>query len=63
MNSMKNVLMKRDGMSNEDANREMESARESLWEIIEFGGTLDDLEEMMAMEYGLEPDYLEELLF
>ena len=60
---MKEVLMNRDGMSEVEATNEVNNAREEMWDIIDNGGTLDDLEDMMAFGYGLELDYLEELLF
>ena len=60
---MKEVLMNRDGMNEVEANNEVDNARENLWGIIDNGGTLEDLEDMMMCDYGLEMDYLEELLF
>lgn len=60
---MKEVLMNRDNMSEAEANNEIKTAKENMWDIIENGGTLEDLEDMMMCDYGLEMDYLEELLF
>lgn len=60
---MREVLMNRDGMNEVEANNEVNNARENLWDIIDNGGTLEDLEDMMMCDYGLEMDYLEELLF
>ena len=60
---MKEVLMNRDNMSEVEANNEVKTARENMWDIIDNGGTLADLEDMMMCDYGLEMDYLEELLF
>lgn len=60
---MREVLMNRDGMNEVEANNEVNNARENLWDIIDNGGTLEDLENMMMFDYGLEMDYLEELLF
>ena len=59
--SLKKVLMERDGMSADEADDSIERARERLFEMIESGdtcGAMDICEE----EFGLEPDYLEELL-
>ena len=60
---MKEVLMNRDNMNEVEANNEVKTARENMWDIIDNGGTLADLEDMMMCDYGLEMDYLEELLF
>lgn len=60
---MKEVLMNRDNMNEVEANNEVNNARGNLWNIIDNGGTLEDLEDMMMCDYGLEMDYLEELLF
>lgn len=60
---MKEVLMNRDNMNEVEANNEVKTARENMWDIIDNGGTLEDLEDMMMCDYGLEMDYLEELLF
>ena len=60
---MKEVLMNRDNMSEVEANNEIKTAKENMWDIIDNGGTLADLEDMMLCDYGLEMDYLEELLF
>lgn len=60
---MREVLMNRDGMSEVEATNEVNNAREEMWDIIDNGGTLADLEDMMLCDYGLEMDYIEELLF
>ena len=62
MDSMKNVLKNRDGMSEQDAVREVESAREALYDILENGGDYGDVEDMMLDDYGLEMDYIFDLL-
>ena len=62
MDSMKNVLKNRDGMSEQDAVREVESAREALYDIIDNGGGFGDVEDMMLDDYGLEMDYIFDLL-
>lgn len=60
---MKEVLMNRDNMNEVEANNEVKTAKENMWDIIDNGGTLADLEDMMLCDYGLEMDYIEELLF
>lgn len=57
MESIKEILMRRDGMSEVDANELIEEAREAMYEYLDD----DDMEsaEDICMEYfGLEPDYL-----
>lgn len=61
MESIKEILMRRDGMSEVDANELIEEAREAMYEYLDD----DDMEsaEDICMEYfGLEPDYLMELM-
>jgi hypothetical protein len=55
-----NVLMERDGYSKEEAEREVEMAREELMERLGQGEMPFDFCEEW---FGLEPDYLEELIF
>ena len=58
--SIMTVLMKRDGMTEEEARQEVEDAREELQELIEAGECPYDF---CQDRFGLEPDYLDELLF
>lgn len=62
MDNMKNVLMKRDGINEAEATREMNDARSELYDIIESGGNIDDVEDMLMCDYGLELDYIMDLL-
>lgn len=60
MDTIKNILMRRDGMSAEEAEDLIEEAKEDLLERIEGG---DPSAHDICQEYfGLEPDYLMELL-
>jgi hypothetical protein len=54
------VLIKRDGYTREDAEREVEMAREELMARIGDGEMPFDFCEEW---FGLEPDYLDELIF
>ena len=56
------VLMKRDGMSEEEAKDLIEEAKEELQEILEEEGSLEDAYDICEAYFGLEPDYLEDLL-
>ena len=53
--SIKQILMRRDGMSAEDADELIEEAKEAVIEG-------QDPEEVCAEYFGLEPDYIWELL-
>jgi hypothetical protein len=54
-NEIVNVLMRRDGLSLEEAYEQLNDARERLADG-------DDPEDILAEEFGLEPDYLFDLL-
>lgn len=56
MNAIIEVLMRRDGMSKREAEAELRRVRE------EFDPTCDDPEEILDYEFGLEPDYIFDLL-
>ena len=59
-NEIKEVLMRRDGYSNNEAEKELEMMREEFYNIVECGGSLDDVEELLYSE-GLELDYIFDL--
>lgn len=56
------ALMNRDGLTREEARIERSNAREMLYDLISSGGDYDDVEDMLAGEYGLEMDYIFDLL-
>ena len=53
------ILMKRDGMSEDEARDMVEEAREDLSERLEGGEMPFDI---CAEWFGLEPDYIDELM-
>ena len=55
-NQIVEILIRRDGMTRREAERELLRVRE------EFDPTCDDPEETLAYEFGLEPDYIWALL-
>ena len=59
VDSIANVLVKRDGITMAEAEAQVKSAREELYERLENGENAFDLCEEF---WGLEPDYLEELI-
>lgn len=57
--SLRDTLMRKDGISAEEADAQIESVREELYD------RLDDGEmpfEICAERFGLEPDYLDDLI-
>jgi len=60
MTNLKKVLMERDGLTDAEATSQIAEAKENLMARLADGEIpLDIMEE----EFGLEPDYLEELIF
>jgi hypothetical protein len=60
MKSIVEVLMDRDGLTEEEANSEVRAAREDLMERLGEGEMPHDICEEW---FGLEPDYLMDLMF
>ena len=60
-NELVNVLMKRDGMTKEQAIQEIEEAREAMYECIE-DGDYEGAEDILSDFFGLEPDYIDFLI-
>ena len=55
MTELQKILMERDGFSYEEARRAVKEARERV-----YAG--EDPEELLYEEFGLEPDYMEDLV-
>ena len=65
MESIKQILMRRDGMSAEDADELIQQAKDKVAERIEsedFGPFLDIDSEICSDYFGLEPEYFMELM-
>lgn len=62
MESIKEVLMKRDGHSSYDADEIISEAVEELERVLADGGDIFDAEDLVLEYFGLEPDYLMEIL-
>lgn len=62
MDNMKDVLKRRDNLTEQEAVSEVETAKETLYDIIDCGGGIDEVEDMLACDYGLELDYIMDLL-
>ena len=56
-NEIKEVLMKRDGYNKYEAETELNMMREEFYSIVDNGGNLEDVEELLYSE-GLELDYI-----
>jgi hypothetical protein len=62
MESVKEVLMRRDEMSSDDADDLIEEFKVELNRCVE-EGSLEEAYELIGDYFGLEPDYLDEFLF
>jgi len=58
--SLKEILITRDGLTPEEADSRIEEAKLDLAEQIE-NGSFADAFDFCEIEFGLEPDYLDEL--
>lgn len=63
MEKIKDILMRRDKLTEHEALDLIEEVKEQLEELLDGGGSLLEAEDIVRYELGLEPDYLEELLF
>ena len=61
MDNLKDILMIRDGITEEEANELIEEARTQLQEYLDEGNT-EAAYEICSECFGLEPDYIMELL-
>lgn len=61
MDTVKNILMKRDGMTEEEAEILCDDVREEMMACIE-RGDYTDAEDIFESALGLEPDYLTDFL-
>ncbi len=62
MNRIISILMKRDNLSLNEATNLFEEVREEVMDAITSGEGLLAVEDIIAGELGLEPDYFEDLL-
>lgn len=61
MKSLKQVLMRRDNLTSEEAQSLINEAREDLYDRLESGELVDD-SDFCADWFGLEPDYILEVI-
>lgn len=62
VNRIVEILMKRDGMSETDARALYKDAKRAMYECIE-DGDFEGAEDVLADYLGLEPDYIDSMLF
>jgi ribosomal protein L7/L12 len=63
MNDIIKVLMERDGLSLEEAEKHVEDTSSRIWDELDYEDCeLEDLEDILYGEIGLEPDYLLDIL-
>lgn len=56
------ALVHRDNITKKKAQEEKARASEMLYDILAEGGSYDEVEDMLADEFGLEMDYVMDLL-
>ena len=56
------VLMNRDNMTKEEGHKEYQNASEMIFDMLEDGAGYEDVEDALMCEYGLEMDYIMDLL-
>ena len=56
------ALIYRDGLSKVEAKKQRNWAREMFYDMMADGCDYDDVEEMMADEFGLEMDYIFDIM-
>lgn len=61
MSRIIDILMKRDGVTKEEARNTLQETREMINDAIA-SGNFDEVEDIMYSELGLEMDYIDELI-
>ena len=56
------VLMNRDNMTKEETHKEYQNASEMIFDMLEDGAGYEEVEDTLMCEYGLEMDYIMDLL-
>lgn len=62
MSNIQQVFIDRDGMEIDEAAQRFQGLKEQAEQLIDEGGTLEDIETLLREEAGLEPDYIMELV-
>jgi len=61
MDTIKEILIRRDGLTDQEAKDQIDEARRRMYELADKGSLLEAMN-ICQQEFGLEPDYLIELL-
>ena len=61
-NNVKQILMERDGLSDEEAQDAVDDAQSDINDLLENDGGLMEAEDVISDHFGLEPDYLMDFL-
>ena len=56
------ILINRDNMTKEEAHKEYQNASEMISDMLEDGAGYEEVEDALMCEYGLEMDYIMDLL-
>jgi hypothetical protein len=56
------ILMTRDGLSREEAEDQVTAFTSEMWADVGQGGSLFEWEDSFSSEFGLEPDFFEDLV-
>jgi hypothetical protein len=59
---IKKILMKRDGISEQEAEELIAETADSIEAVVMEGGSLCEAEDIVMDDLGLEPDYMEDFL-
>ena len=62
VNKVVEILMSRDNITQDEAEHIFKNVREEINDILEDGGSYDDVEDIMYCELGLEMDYIFDIL-
>lgn len=61
MNKIVDILMKRDGLTKDEAEQRVEETREMMNDAVD-SGDYEEVEDIMCSELGLEMDYIFDIL-
>ncbi len=63
VNKVIDILMKRDHMTKDEAEKLVADVRAEIDEVLEDTGSYDDVEDIMYCELGLEMDYIFDVMY
>lgn len=61
MNKIVSILMRRDGISENEAQNILDDCRSEIEDVLNMGGGYDEVEDIVKYFLGLEMDYLSDL--